>query len=54
LDTSSSVRYTLAAGGYEIREVSAGEAGEGPALAAVAVSGGESGQAAIFAPEEGN
>jgi hypothetical protein len=37
-------RFTLAAGGDQIREVSAGEAGEGPALAAVLVSGSESGE----------
>jgi hypothetical protein len=47
-------RFTLAAGGDQIRELSAGEAGEGLALAAVLVSGSESGEATIFGPAEGN
>jgi hypothetical protein len=38
----------------QILEMSADEVGEGPALAAVVVSGGESGEAAIFGLAEGN
>jgi hypothetical protein len=41
-------RSTLAAGGDQIREVSAAEAWEGPALAAVVVSGSESGESRMI------